>query len=84
MLAGILKCPKARKMHIAIKRPFIALKKFVNKNDTVLGLLKERIDEHDVQLNSIYDAIENLVDKKEELKDNKIVGEERKRIGFKK
>ena len=59
----------------------------MNKNDTVLGLLKElkeRIDEHDVQLNSIYDAIENLVDKKEELKDNKIVGEERKRIGFKK
>ena len=49
MLAGILKCPKARKMHIAIVRPFIALKKFVNKNDTVLGLLKERIDEHDVQ-----------------------------------
>lgn len=59
----------------------------MNKNDTVLGLLKElkeRIDEHDVQLNSIYDAIENLLDKKEELKDNKIVGEERKRIGFKK
>ena len=59
----------------------------MNKNNTVLGLLKElkeRIDEHDAQLNSIYDAIENLVDKKEELKDNKIVGEERKRIGFKK
>ena len=59
----------------------------MNKNDTGLGLLKElkeRIDEHDVQLNSIYDAIENLLDKKEELKDNKIVGEERKRIGFKK
>lgn len=74
-------------MHIAIVRPFIALKKFMNKNDTVLGLLKEfkeRIDEHDVQLNSIYDAIENLVDKKEELKDNKIVEEERECIGFKK
>lgn len=59
----------------------------MNKNDTVLGLLKElkeRIDEHDVQLNSIYDAIENLVDKKEELKDNKIVEEERECIGFKK
>ena len=52
----------------------------MNKNNTVLGLLKElkeRIDEHDAQLNSIYDAIENLVDKKEELKDNKIVEEER-------
>ena len=59
----------------------------MNKNNTVLGLLKElkeRIDEHDVQLNSIYDAIENLVDKKEELKDNKIVEEERECIGFKK
>ncbi len=87
MLASILKSPKARKMNIAIVRAFIALKKFVNKNDAVLGLvkeLKERIDEHDVQLSSIYDAIENLLEEKEEAKVKKIGWEERERIGFKK
>lgn len=87
MLASILKSPKARKMNIAIVRAFIALKKFVSKNDAVLGLvkeLKERIDEHDVQLSSIYDAIEGLLDEKEEENARKIGWEERERIGFKK
>ncbi len=87
MLASILKSPKARKMNIAIVRAFIALKKFVNKNDAVLGLvkeLKERIDEHDIQLSSIYDAIEGLLDEKEKNNAKKIGWEERERIGFKK
>jgi phage regulator Rha-like protein len=87
MLASILKSPKARKMNIAIVRAFIALKKFVSKNDAVLGLvkeLKERIDEHDVQLSSIYDAIENLLDEKEGESAKKLGWEERERIGFKK
>ena len=87
MLASILKSPKARKMNIAIVRAFIALKKFVSKNDAVLGLvkeLKERIDEHDVQLSSIYDAIEGLLDEREQENAKKIGWEERERIGFKK
>ena len=87
MLASILKSPKARKMNIAIVRAFIALKKFANKNEAILNLvkeLKERIDEHDVQLGSIYDAIENMLDEKEEVKAKKINWEERERIGFKK
>ncbi len=87
MLASILKSPKARKMNIAIVRAFIALKKFFSKNDAVLGLvkeLKERIDEHDVQLSSIYDAIEGLLDEREQENAKKIGWEERERIGFKK
>ena len=87
MLASILKSPKARKMNIAIVRAFIALKKFVSKSDAVFGLvkeLKERIDEHDVQLSSIYDAIEGLLDEKEKNNTKKIGWEERERIGFKK
>lgn len=87
MLASILKSPKARKMNIAIVRAFIALKKFANKNAGILNLvkeLKERIDEHDVQLSSIYDALENMLDEKEEEKVKKINWEERDRIGFKK
>ena len=87
MLASILKSPKARKMNIAIVRAFIALKKFVSKSDAVFGLvkeLKERIDEHDVQLSSIYNAIEGLLDEREQANAKKIEWEERERIGFKK
>jgi hypothetical protein len=46
--------------------------------------LKDRIDEHDVQLTSIYDAIENMLDEKEEDKIKKNSWEEREWIGFKK
>jgi hypothetical protein len=41
--------------------------------------LRDRMGEHDVQLNSIYDAIENLLDEKEEKKK----WEDRPGIGFK-
>lgn len=82
MLAGVLKSPKARKMNIAIVRAFISLKRIVHSNLSALSLIKElrdRIDEHDIQLNSIYDALENMLDKKEEenLEKNKM-GKKRK------
>lgn len=83
MLASVLKSPKARKMNIAIVRAFIALKKFVLQHNDVLEQLlelKQRIGEHDIQLNQIYDAIENLLDHKVEEKG----WEERERIGFRK
>ena len=83
MLASVLKSSKARKMNIAIVRAFIALKKFVLENSEILGQLKElkeRIGDHDIQLNQIYNAIENLLDDKVEQKSWK----ERERIGFKK
>jgi hypothetical protein len=87
MLAGVLKSPKARKMNIAIVRAFISLKRLVHSNLSALSLIKElrdRIDEHDIQLNSIYDVLENMLDKKEEEKLQKIKWEKRERIGFKK
>ena len=74
-------------MNIAIVRAFITLKKFVDRSNNVLELvqeLKERIGEHDVQLKSIYDAIENLLDEKAEEKSKKISWEQRERIGFRK
>ena len=70
MLAGVLKSEKAVKMSIAIVRAFVVLKEFVLRHKDVslqLEQLKQelngRIDEHDVQLSAIYDAIENLLDK---------------------
>ena len=72
-------------MNIAIVRAFIALKMFVSKNDAVLGLvkeLKERIDEHDVQLSSIYNVNENLLDEKEVERTKKLVGKKEKELGL--
>jgi hypothetical protein len=74
-------------MNIAIVRAFIALKKLTHSGLSAINLLKElrdRIDEHDVQLKSIYDALENMLDEKEEEKLQKLKWEKRERIGFKK
>lgn len=81
MLASTLKSDKARKMNIAIVRAFIALRKMsIQYKDIIeqIDLLKDRIGNHDVQLNQIYDAIENLLDDKVE----KESGSGREPIGF--
>ncbi len=67
MLASVLKSPTARKMNIAIVKAFIAMRKMVIQYAEVLKAvddLKERIGGHDAQLNQIYDALENMLDKK--------------------
>lgn len=74
-------------MNIAIVRAFIILKKFANKNNSVIELVRElhfRIDEHDAQLKNIYDAIENLLDIKEDERVKHRNWEIRERVGFKK
>ena len=81
MLASVLKSPKARKMNIEIVRAFIALRKWaVNHRELIsqIAELRQRLGEHDVHLNQIYDAIENLMDSKADEKK----WEERDRIGF--
>jgi hypothetical protein len=83
MLASVLRSEKAVNMSIAVVRAFIALKQYAVKRNDITGQLQEirdRLGEHDVQLNSIYDAIENLLDEKAEQK----AWQERERIGFKK
>jgi hypothetical protein len=44
-----------------------------------IKLIKERLGEHDVQLNQIYDAMENLLEERVSQKN----WEHRERIGFK-
>jgi len=83
MLASVLRSEKAVNMGIAVVRAFIALKQYALKHQDLTGQLQElrdRLGEHDVQLNSIYDAIENLLDEKVDQK----AWQERERIGFKK
>ena len=82
MLSGVLKSDKAINMNIAIMRVFVDVRKIVLKQSSIneqLTEIKERIGEHDVQLNELYDAMENLIDEKiAQLKWN-----DRQRIGFK-
>jgi phage regulator Rha-like protein len=81
MLASVLKSPKARQMNIAIVRAFIALRKTTLQQGKVLEQLqelRERVGEHDIQLNSIYDAIENLLDNRAKRRLRTRRGEERR------
>ena len=83
MLSGILNSDKAIEMNIAIMRAFVEVRKALLRQTDIKEQLKEirdRIGEHDVQLNQIYDAMENLLDEKVAQKK----WDDRERIGFKK
>lgn len=89
MLASVLKSTRAIQMNIAIVRTFIAMRKVAIKyKDISVQInalrhdLENKIGEHDAQLSSIYDALENLLDKKENEKIKKEEWENRERIGF--
>jgi len=82
MISGVLKSEKALMMNISIIRMFIEMKRVLIKNASIKGQLqemRERIGEHDVQLNKIYDTIEHLLD----LTMNRVKWNERNIIGFK-
>ncbi len=82
MLSGILRSEKAINMNIAIMRAFVEIRRIaLQRGDVVLQLkqIQQRIGEHDIQLNGIYDAIENLLDEKA----MQTKWEDRERIGFK-
>jgi phage regulator Rha-like protein len=82
MLSGILNSDKAIAMNIAIMRAFVEIRRvLIQENDLreQLKQIKERIGEHDVQLNQLYDAMENLLDENVARKK----WGERERIGFK-
>ena len=86
MLASVLKSPIARKMNIAIVRAFIALRKFAIQYKDILEQLdglRDRISGHDAQLNQIYEALENMLDKKADEEIKLETWKNRKRIGFK-
>ena len=83
MLSGILNSDMAINMNIAIMRAFVEIRKIVLKQNDFreqLKQVKERLGEHDAQLNQIYDAMENLLDEKAAQRK----WEDRERIGFKK
>ncbi|MDB5029627.1 MAG: KilA-N, DNA-binding domain protein [Mucilaginibacter sp.] len=83
MLSGILNSDTAINMNIAIMRAFVAIRRLMLQQMDLkeqLQEIKERLGEHDAQLNHIYDAMENLLDEKTAQRK----WDERDRIGFKK
>jgi ORF6N domain len=87
MLASVLKSKKAIQMNIAIVKAFIKIRSLIIHNHEILNQLMElrdRMGEHDIQLSSIYDALENLLDKKQNELEEKEKWGKRQRIGFKK
>ena len=81
MLSGVLRSAKAIQMNIAIMRAFVDVRRaLIHPNDAKLNQLWDRLNEHDVQLSQIYDAMENLLDEKAAQRK----WEDRERIGFKK
>ena len=82
MLSGVINSPKAIEMNIAIMRAFVEMRKLAHSNKKIATEIKKLIDkvgEHDIQLSGIYDAIEDLLDKKVEEKN----WSDREPIGFK-
>ena len=83
MLSGILSSDKAIEMNIAIMKVHIKIRKSLSQQSDLEKLLEEikaMLGEGDGQLNSIYDALENLIDEKAAQRK----WEDRKRIGFNK
>jgi len=82
MLSRMLNCDKAITMNIAIMRAFVKVRKVLLLQSNLkeqLREIKEKIGNHDSQLNQIYDAMENLLDEKA----GQRKWDERERIGFK-
>jgi hypothetical protein len=82
MLSGVLNSDRAITMNIAIMRAFVEIRRVLIREQDLreqLKLIKERMGEHDAQLNQIYDAMENLLDEKAAQRK----WEQRDRIGFK-
>ncbi|MBI1767363.1 MAG: ORF6N domain-containing protein [Bacteroidetes bacterium] len=83
MLSGVLNSDRAINMNIAIMRAFVEVRKVLLNQSSLkekLKELRERLGEHDAQLNQIYEAMENLLDEKA----FKRKWEDRKKIGFSK
>ena len=83
MLSGVINSDKAISMNIAIMRAFVAVRQALIKQNDIKEQLKEireRIGEHDIQFNQLYDAMENLLDEKAAQRK----WDKRERIGFKK
>lgn len=81
MLSGVLHSERAIAMNISIMRAFMAMRRFLyqyNELTEQIVDIRRSVANHNEQLSQIYDAIENLLDEKQDLQ----TWRERERIGF--
>lgn len=65
MLSSVLKSKRAVSVNIQIMRTFIKLRKMLSKHASLARKLKElegRVGNHDEQIKSIFDAINELIE----------------------
>lgn len=82
MLSGILNSERAIRMNIFIIRAFVEIRKVLQNESGLknqLEQIKDQIESHDIQLEQINEALENLLQDKEQIRS----WDERERIGFK-
>lgn len=87
MLSGVLNTEKAIQMNIAIMRAFVEIRRFaLNYKDLAVQIneIRKTVSSHSEQLNQIYDAIENMMEEKQDKLEEKKQWAKRERIGFKK
>lgn len=87
MLSGVLNTDKAIQMNIAIMRAFVEIRRFaLNYKDLAVQIneIRKTVSSHSEQLNQIYDAIENMMEEKQDKLEEKKQWAKRERIGFKK
>lgn len=84
MLASVLRSKKAIKMNIAIVEAFIALKQFALDYREIADKLKALESKYNTQFKDVYEAINYLLKRDEQVKEVKHKWENRERIGFKK
>lgn len=79
MLSGILNSEKAIDVNISIMRAFVFMRQYALSHKDLTEKLKELENRYDKQFNDIYDAINFLLQKDNQEKEQK----QRKRIGYK-
>jgi hypothetical protein len=79
MLSGILNSDKAIDVNISIMRAFVFMRQYALTHKDLTEKLQELETRYDKQFNDIYDAINFLLQKDSQEKEQK----QRKRIGFK-
>lgn len=80
MLSGVLKSKKAKQVNIAIMRAFVFLRQYALSHKDLTDKLKQLESKYDQQFKDVYDAINFLLNKDQQMKQQ----QSRKQIGFKK
>ena len=77
MLSSVLKSKRAREMNIAIMRAFVALRKMLVNNTELrleIELIKKKINNHDKNIELVFQYLDELLEKKENPKPKNKIG----------